>query len=189
MPEAEAAEQALCEKTASELLIRRLVAAHASFYNFEEPHLEAGHTFAAYGEFHEEAISYVAIKAIKMWGVNSHDYLYVYQAQNFEEAQAEQLIEFMNTHALEHVNAGPEHMSSSRTLVVVADSATDGARKLFQKTKHRKSFKFSIQGWSDLRLALIDMSQPSGSKDQTVWNAAGKALERVIAGNLALTSA
>ncbi len=46
----------------------------------------------------------------------------------------------MKNEALELVKPEPNHMSSFRTLVVIANSASDEACSLFRKTSHRKNF-------------------------------------------------
>ena len=79
------------------------------------------------------------------------------------------------------VKPEPNHMSSFRTLVVIANSASDEACTLFRKTSHRKNFMWGIRGWSDVRLALIDLSKPQGSR--VVCNGAAKRIRKSLEAN------
>ncbi len=172
-------------ETRSHALLERLLVAHRSHYDISRDHSFAGRTFPGYGEFHSYGEKYVLSKRAKLWEVNSHDYLFIDIADSFNKEAAQGAIHFMTEQAITKVNAGPNHMSSGLTLVVIANSASDEAHALFRKTRFRKNFLFSIHGWTDLRLALIDLSRPPS--DQVTVNAAGKSLRDMLVGNLALS--
>ena len=72
-----------------------------------------------------------------------------------------------------------EHMTTFLSLVIVAESADTNAKELVRKTKYRKNFSFSLKGWTDLRLALIDLSDSS-----ITTNPQGKELINTLEANL-----
>ena len=53
----------------------------------------------------------------------------------------------------------PNHMTSFLSLVVIADTVDDDARRAVRKVRFRKNFKWGLRGWADLRLAVADLSR------------------------------
>ena len=70
-------------------------------------------------------------------------------------------------------------MTTFLSLVIVAESADTNAKELVRKTKYRKNFSFGLKGWTDLRLALIDLSDSS-----ITTNPQGKELINTLEANL-----
>ena len=165
-------------------LFERVVAAHTSCYDIIRDHQFEGRTFPAFASFHTYGEQYVLIKRAKMWEVETHDYMFLEKADVLDAATLEADIQFVTTKGLAKVSPGPNHMSSALTLVVVANQVDDDAMKLARKAKFRKNYKFSLHGWTDLRVAVVDLSRASGK--QVVTNAAGKGLAKMLNGNLAL---
>lgn len=162
----------------------RLLAAHGSHYDITRNYHLANRIFPGYAEFHSFGEQYVLVKRAKLWEVNTHEFLFIDFADNFNETALEDAVAFMKKEAFKKVPAGPNHMSSALTLVILANSATDKAVQLLRKTRFRKSYKLSFQGWADLRLALVDFSRPNGK--QVFTNTAGKQLKQTIEQNLQL---
>lgn len=101
-----------------------------------------------------------------------------------DEAQLAEKISFMQEKALRKVDAGPNHMSSALSLVIIANRTTEAARKLAKKTRFHKEYRFGFRGWTDLRLAVVDLSLPTDKS--VVANNAGKQLKEALSSNLAL---
>ena len=72
-------------------------------------------------------------------------------------------------------------MSSALSLVIIADECTDEALRIAKKTRFRKNHRLGLRGWTDLRLAVVDLS-----RNTVTTNAAGTKLTSVLEGNLAL---
>lgn len=165
-------------------LLERVIAANAGYYDIIRDHQFEGRTFPAFASFHTHGEQYVLTKRAKMWEVDSHDYLFIDTADALSASSLADEIGFVCEQGLKLVEPGPNHMSSGLSLIVIADSVDDDAMKLARKSKFRKNFKFSLQGWADLRVAVIDLSRERGK--QVVTNAAGKGLAKMLEGNLAL---
>ena len=164
-------------------LLTRILAAHQSFYDIRRDYLFEGRRFPAFAEFHTFGEQYVLVKRAKLWEVNTHDFMFFEFADELDASNITDEVSFMTQKAIRKVAAGPNHMSSALTLVIIANHCTDEALKAAKKAKFRKNYLFGIHGWTDLRLAVCDLSREKGA---VVTNAAGKKLKETIEGNLAL---
>ena len=165
----------------SELVLERLLAAHGAWFDVSRDVSVAGRAFRALAQFHSFGEQYVLVKRVKLWEAEEHEYMLFDVRDHIDAEAARSYVEFMKNEALELVKPEPNHMSSFRTLVVIANSASDEACALFRKTSHRKNFMWGIRGWSDVRLALIDLSKPQGSR--VVCNGAAKRIRKSLEAN------
>lgn len=165
----------------SELVLKRLLAAHGAWFDVSRDVSVAGRAFRALAQFHSFGEQYVLVKRVKLWEAEEHEYMLFDVRDRIDVEAARSYVEFMKNEALELVKPEPNHMSSFRTLVVIANSASDEACTLFRKTSHRKNFMWGIRGWSDVRLALIDLSKPQGSR--VVCNGAAKRIRKSLEAN------
>ena len=165
----------------SELVLERLLAAHGAWFDVSRDVTVAGRAFRALAQFHSFGEQYVLVKRVKLWEAEEHEYMLFDVRDHIDAEAARSYVEFMKNEALELVKPEPNHMSSFRTLVVIANSASDEACALFRKTSHRKNFMWGIRGWSDVRLALIDLSKPQGSR--VVCNGAAKRIRKSLEAN------
>lgn len=165
----------------SELVLERLLAAHGAWFDVSRDVSVAGRAFRALAQFHSFGEQYVLVKRVKLWEAEEHEYMLFDVRDHIDAEAARSYVEFMKNEALELVKPEPNHMSSFRTLVVITNSASDEACSLFRKTSHRKNFMWGIRGWSDVRLALIDLSKPQGSR--VVCNGAAKRIRKSLEAN------
>lgn len=166
---------------AKRLMLERLLVAHEAWFDVARDYRFAGRTFAGYGEFHSHGEQYVLVKRAKLWEVDTHEYLFLHMEERLDARTLTELVSFMKEEALGKVRPRPNHMSSYLSLVVIADAVDDDARRAVRRTRFRKNFKLGLQGWTDLRLAVVDLS-----RNDVVANAAGKELVRTLEANLAL---
>lgn len=165
----------------SELVLERLLAAHGAWFDVSRDVSVAGRAFRALAQFHSFGEQYVLVKRVKLWEAEEHEYMLFDVRDHIDAEAARSYVEFMKNEALELVKPEPNHMSSFRTLVVIANSVSDEACTLFRKTSHRKNFMWGIRGWSDVQLALIDLSKPQGSR--VVCNGAAKRIRKSLEAN------
>ncbi len=165
-------------------LLNRIVAAHQSYYDIRRDYLFEGRRFPAFAEFHTFGEQYVLVKRAKLWEVNTHDFMFFEIADVLDEKILQTMVEFITTKAIRKVNPSANHMSSALTLVIIANRCTDEAFKHVKSLRFRKNYRFGLRGWTDLRLAVVDLSRPQGKEVTT--NAAGKQLKESLTSNLAL---
>lgn len=159
-------------------ILERLLAAHEAWFDVSRDHAFAGRSFPGYAEFHSSAEKYVLTKRAKLWGANVHEYLFFTMVDLLTEEAFGDLVSFMTTEALEKVKLEPEHMTSYLSLVVIANDVDDDVERIVRRTRFRKNFKLGLEGWADLRVAVIDVSSAS-----VMTNAMGKELRAVLEAN------
>lgn len=162
----------------------RILAAHRAFYDIKQNYSFEGRHFPAYAEFHTTGEKYVLVKRAKLWEVNTHDYMFFEIVDHLDEAYLAEAVEFITAKGIHKVHPDSNHMSSALTLIIIASQCSDEAFKRVKTIRFRKNFCLSLKGWSDLRLAVADLSRPAGQN--IVTNAKGKQLKEVLAANLAL---
>ncbi len=138
--------------------LERLLEAHEAYFDVSREVQFAGRTFVGYAEFHSEASQYVLVKRAKLWSAHTHEYIFFLGFERLTASDVEDLVSFATTDALAKVVPEPDHMTSYITLLIVAESVDDDAAKAVRSAKFRKNLKFGLQGWIDLRIAAIDLS-------------------------------
>lgn len=162
-------------------IVKRLLLAHSAWYDVSEDYAFEGRTFDGYGEFHSYGERYVLTRRAKLWEVDTHDYLFILSVPNLTPDLLADLVSFMKEKALLKVEPKKDHMSSNLTLVVVCDHVDEQAARQLRRIRFRKNFKFGLEGWSDLRLAAIDLSSRG-----VFTNGAASNMRRTLAANAAI---
>ena len=161
-----------------ETVLKRLLLAHRAYFDVQENHEYQGRVFPGYAEFHSHGEQYVLVKRAKLWEVDAHQYLFFVVTELLDERLLDDLVGFMKNEALGKVEPRPNHMSSDLVLVVVADSVDQGAATKLKRVRFRKSYRFGLWGWSDLKLAAVDLAGR-----RVVSNGAGKELCSTLESN------
>lgn len=181
---------AACQETRPEAgaaaVLERLLAAHEAWFDVRRDVEVAGRAFAGFAEFHEHGEKYVLTRRAKLWEVATNEYVFFEVAENLDTEMLAGLVAFMKERALpEVVKPHPDHMFSNLSLVVVADAVGADVERAVRSVRFRKNFKFGFWGWSDLRVAVVDLSAGKGDRTGRVMtNAAGKALRATLEANL-----
>lgn len=165
---------------AKRISLDRLLAAHETWFDVSSPYEFAGRVFPGYAEFHSTAEKYVLVKRAKLWGASVHEYLFFELSDHVTMPVFDDLLAFMTHEALEKVSVDAEHMTSYLSLVVIADRIDDDVRKAIRKARFRKNYKFGLQGWVDLRVAAVCLSDAS-----IVTNVMGRELRATLESNIA----
>lgn len=168
-------------KDEKHLVLKRILAAHETWFDVHRDYAYAGLTFPGYAEFHSHGERYVLVKRAKLWEADTHEYLFFVEAETLSEDEVTRWVEFMKTDGLKKVQPDPNHMSSGVSLVIIAESCTEEAKRVVRKTRFRKNFAFGIRGWADVRLVVADLSEGA-----VYANAAGKQMKPTIEANLRL---
>ncbi len=166
------------------LVLTRLLAAHKTWFDVSRDYELAGRTFPGFAAFHQHGERYVLSKKAQLWAVANHEYILFDIVESFDEDALAADIAFMKDEAFKLVDpTEPDHMSTAVGLIVIAGSASEAARKALRRTRYRKNFKLGLAGWSDLRLALVDLSV--GENGAVFVNAAAKTWGPTLKSNLA----
>lgn len=164
-------------------LLERMLVAHETWFDVSRQRTVAGRTFPGVAEFHEQGERYVLTKRAKLWEVASNEYVFFDTVGFLEEGAFDEMVSFMKLQALpEVVHPHPDHMCSNLSLVLIADSVAPGVERAVRRVRFRKNHKLGLWGWSDLKVAVVDLSR--GENGRVMTNAAGKSLRANLEANL-----
>ena len=164
-----------------QVLLERLLKAHAAYFDTYHNKNVAGRFFPGYAEFHTSTSNYVLVKSAKLWEINSHEYLFFQLSEHLTLEDLQEAVSFMENDMVAHIQSHLEedHMSSIMSLIIIAGGVDDGVARAVKKVRFRKNFKWGFSGWADLRVAVIDI----GSKSVFV-NAMGRDLLQTLEANM-----
>lgn len=167
-------------------VLERLLAAHETWFDVRRSYEVAGRVFPGFAEFHEHGEKYVLSRRAKLWEVSSNEYVFFEMTEHLTENELACLTTFMKEQALPAVvKPHPNHMFSNISLVVVADTVDENVERAVRRTRFRKNFRWGLWGWSDLRVAVVDVGAVDAHHGRRVMtNAAGKPLRATLEANL-----
>ena len=155
----------------SEQVLERLKNAYSAYYDVEEIH--DGTALKARCDYHMRDSQYVLVKRAELWAAENHEYLYLWDVDNLDEAAVEELFRRTLADGEPRVKPHAQHMYTYLTAVALYDSAQPDALAQLKKLKKRREFKLSLHGWMEFRIAAVDLST-----GEITVNRAGKALAK-----------
>ncbi|WP_461207566.1 hypothetical protein [Clostridium sp. DL1XJH146] len=117
--------------------------------------------FDLYASFNQRNAKYMLVKNAEIYAFKTDEYVFY---EHFEEtlkiSDIETIKEFIESNINEMVHVDKEHMSSIFNFIITVDNGIDDETlKAIKKFKFHKSFKFGLNGWSDVRLMVIDLEK------------------------------
>ena len=128
-----------------------------SHYYDEKP-LPKTPAFELVAELNAADEGYFIVPNLKTYSVQHNEYLYV---QRFTEPLTLEILEpylAFTKKAMQELKTTTEHMSSLFSLVCICEAGIDAeALQKLVKLRQHKDYCFTLKGWSDLALFLIDI--------------------------------
>lgn len=158
--------------------LERVLLAYTNYYDIERDNPEGNGEFIASAQFHSRSEKYVLVKKAKLWGMEQNEYVY-FNMGEVDAAGIKTLSQKAIDLAMPQIKPHSEHMYSYVTLIIFADSLDDAAREAVQKARFQKSFRLSLHGWMEFRIAAVDFST-----GEIISNKAGKSVRVLLEKNL-----
>ena len=159
--------------------IERILPAFEQYYtvnkNSEPP-------FCAQAEFRSHNEQYFLVRSAHIADIDSNEFVYFAATQSFTKEQLESLSKQAWEQGLSKVKPYNGHRNSDITLIILADTLTEDKNQLIKqikKTKLYKSYKFSFHGWSNFKLAVVDLET-----QDIYFNRFGKDYRKLIEKNI-----
>ena len=155
----------------SEAVLETLKKAYTAYYDVEE--IDDGTALRALCAYHARDSRYVLVKKAELWAAENHEYLYLWDAGELDEAGLAEIFRRTLDDGEPRIKPHSQHMYTYLTAVVLYDSARPDALAQLKKLKKRREFKLSLHGWMEFRIAAVDLSN-----GEITVNRAGKALAK-----------
>ncbi|MCI8994436.1 MAG: hypothetical protein HFI30_01925 [Lachnospiraceae bacterium] len=138
--------------------IQRLLKSFEAYYDVHKCEPEEA-PLTARCEYFEHSEKYVISKKAELWSADSEEFLYLLDIPHLTKELYEKWRNMIYEDGMSRVNRGPGHMYSFITPVFVCDTCEEDARKALKKCRIYKSFHFSLHGWMDYHVAVVDLSK------------------------------
>ena len=139
--------------------------------NPEEP-------FVAEAVFSSHNEQYYLVKAAKVADINTKEYVYFAECDRLDDDELLHLDSIAWDRGISNARPGYDHRNTDVSLIVIAQDIDDYTKKLIKKTRHGKSYRFGLYGWSNYRLVAIECS--SGT---AYYNHMGRSFKKLV-GNI-----
>ena len=159
--------------------LNKLLNAYSHKYDIDREVTVDGAYFPATATFFLRDENYLISKKHVLSAVENYDYTYFYIADHLDAETLRQQIELTKRLGMARVKPHREHMSSFISLVILADTIDEEAKKLIKKTRFQKYFRLALHGWMEYHIAAME-----SSTNRFLSNPAGKGAKKTLEQNL-----
>lgn len=138
--------------------LQLLLRAYGDYFDVERDIVAEGVNFDAFARFFSRSEKFVLTKAAKLWAFEMNEYVFFSTVNSLDSETVLKLFTAARDNGFSRIRPHKEHMCTNLTLVIIADHIDPEAAKAIKKTKFRKDFLLSIHGWTEFRIAAIDLS-------------------------------
>ena len=167
------------DHTAMQGRLDKLLSAYSHQYNIDRDVTVEGGSFPATATFFLRDENYLISKKHVLSAVENYDYTYFYITDHLDAATLQQQIDLTMKVGMARVKPHREHMSSYVSLVILADTIDEEAKKLIKKTRFQKYFRLALHGWMEYHIAAMECST-----NRFLSNPAGKGARKILEQNL-----
>ena len=114
--------------------------------------------FLAEAEFRSHNEQYFLVRSAHIADIDSNEFVYFAGVPELTEQALRELTSKAWEFGLARVKPHEGHRNSDITLIILADKITEEAQTAIKKTKLYKSYKFSFWGWSNFKLAAVELT-------------------------------
>ena len=167
-------------ETTLEQRLNRLLDAYSHTYDIDRDVTVNDTVYPAMATYYLRDENYLISKQHVLSAVEQHEYLYFLLCDHLEAEDLQAHIDRTKAAGLAKVHPHKDHMFSNVGLVVLANTIAPEAKKLIQRTRFRKYYKLSLQGWTEYQLAAME-----SSTNCFFSNPAGKGAKQNLESNFA----
>ncbi len=153
--------------------LETLLKSYRRYYNIIRENVTE--PFAAEAVFHSHNEQYFLVKSATLSEADSHEYVFFATEEKLDLERARKLDETAWETGMSRVKPHNSHRNSDVVLVILAEEITPEAREYLSKLKRSKSYRFSLQGWSNY--SVIAMETSTG---QLSYNRRGRDLKKLF---------
>ncbi len=146
---------------------------------------------AARCEYHVRDEKYVLTRKAQLWAAESNEYLYLFSMPHLSMENMAACRQMALDDGMERIHPHSQHMYSYITAVFLYDTADEDALNELKRYKKSVSFKLSLHGWMEYRIAAVDVSTAnivSNRRGREVKKSLKKSFKRLEAKNNIQTS-
>ncbi len=136
---------------------------------------DAAEPFAAEALFQSHNEQYFLLKSARISEMNDNETIYFYTAETLNAEELASIDAIAWERGLIGVEPSSAHRSTNVALIILADRIDPEAMKQIRTMKHSRLYKLGLHGFSNYRLAAIELST-----GKTVHNRLGQDLAKLV---------
>ena len=136
--------------------LQTLLKSYKRYYNIKTE--DVAKPFAAEAIFHTHDEQYFLVKAARLAEADAHEYVFFATAEDIGLPEVQSLDEAAWSEGLSRVVPHANHRSSDIVLIVLAEHISEDAASYIRKVKRYKSYRHTLQGWSNYSLVALETS-------------------------------
>lgn len=159
--------------------LEKILPAFERYYTVNK---ESNPPFSAQADFRSHNEQYFLVRSAHIADIDSNEFVYFATSQSFTKEKLEDFSKQAWERGLSKVKPYNGHRNSDITLIIFADKFAEDKNQLIKqikKTKLYKSYKFSFHGWSNFKLAVVDLET-----QDIYFNRFGKDYRKLIEKNI-----
>lgn len=157
-----------------ETAIQKLLESYQAYYNISMFEEECK-PLTAICEFFEHSEKFVLSKKAELWSANCEEFIYLYDVPHLTKEIFEDCRKYAYEDGMKRANIGPGHMYTYITPIFICDTCDEDARRALRKCRIYKSFQFSLHGWMDFHVAMLEVKH-----NQITSNSSGKCVGKIL---------
>ena len=126
-------------------------------------------------DFHSTSEQYVLTKKAKLWAAETNEYVFLFHVPELTHDALIQCREIALEQGMAKIHPHSEHMYSHITAILLCGSTQPDALEELKRYKKSASFKLSLHGWMEYRIAAVDLSTA-----EVTTNRKGKELSKSL---------
>ena len=158
-----------------DMILDKLMKAYSHHYDIGPAVDAEGWHYPATATFFLRDENYVLSKKNVISAFEQYDYVYIYAAEHLDAPATKKLLDDTLKTGMGQIKPHKEHKSSYVTLVILADTIDEEAKKLIRKTRFQKNFRLALHGWMEYHIAAMEISTNS-----FLCNPAGKGAKKTL---------
>ena len=137
--------------------VQELINSYRRYYDIHEEEAASFPELAARCDLHMTQSNYVLSKKNVLWSADSHEYCYIFEADHLDLDTYRRFEDYVYRNGMELIDPKPGHMCSVLSVIVICKSASPDARRAMKHCHIHKNFRFSLDGWMDMRTGLLEL--------------------------------
>ncbi len=137
-------------------VLEKLLPSFKRYYNIRTEDVTA--PFVAEAEFFSHDETYFLMKSAKLYESDAKEYVFFATTDQLDIDTLKKFDETAWNTGMSRVEITSIHRSTDVALIILAENIDSDAAKLIKKLSHYKSYRFTLNGWSNYRLVALETS-------------------------------
>ena len=156
--------------------IEKILPAFEQYYTVNK---DSEAPFCAQAEFRSHNEQYFLVRSAHIADIDSNEFVYFASEPTLSKEKLSELVNKAWQNGLSKVKPYNGHRNSDVTLIIITKMFECPLEKAIKKIKLYKSYKFSFHGWSNFKLAVVDLET-----QDIYFNRFGKDYRKLIEKNI-----